>query len=404
MTSSIAISSSHAGGARQRSSGFVRRSNLRRNRTQASSSSSSASVVNASTTQAPVDNLITARSVSQGVAAVIPKPVQMMEEDDEWDVMGGVPPPPPPQKEKKEKKEPAPKPVMAAPPPPPKHESVKFEWEPAMAATSSKAGKDFMDNSAMSWKLPEVPLFEDPPVFIDENGFAAKPRQQEPGPSSFVTLPETPVAPKMSQPRSSSMYNRVDERAMVLDANFPITPDELIERTNEILKRGVGEMADDLALDFQFVGPVVGPLAKEEFLKAIGTFDVTTGFPDMQSNYYHFRVDPFEPDRVWFTSRPVGRHTGTFAGSIEPTGIRVVCPPQAMSMTFNRQGEVKKFTVGAVMDRTAENNTGGLGGMFAFFYAVGSPLPFPEAKPWKMSKRYRFFTGLGRIFGGGGSK
>ena len=73
-------------------------------------------------------------------------------------------------------------------------------------------------------------------------------------------------------------------------------------------------------------------------------------------------------------------------------------------MTFNRQGEVKKFTVGAVMDRTAENNTGGLGGMFAFFYAVGSPLPFPEAKPWKMSKRYRFFTGLGRIFGGGGSK
>ena len=33
----------------------------------------------------------------------------------------------------------------------------------------------------------------------------------------------------------------------------------------------------------------------------------------------------------------------------------------------------------------------------AFFYAVGSPLPFPEANPWKMSKRYRFFNWLGNV-------
>ncbi|XRA98997.1 rhodanese domain-containing protein [Pycnococcus provasolii] len=112
---------------------------------------------------------------------------------------------------------------MAAPPPPPKHESVKFEWEPAtLAATSSKAGKDFMDNSATSWKLPEVPLFEDPPVFIDENGFAAKPRQQEPSPSSFVTLPETPVAPKMSQPRSSSMHQVNRSHAFLSPLSAPL--------------------------------------------------------------------------------------------------------------------------------------------------------------------------------------
>jgi len=72
MTSSISISSSHHG-SKTRSSGFVRRNlSCRRNpQVAASSSSSSASVVNASTTTAPVDNLITARSVSQGVAAVI---------------------------------------------------------------------------------------------------------------------------------------------------------------------------------------------------------------------------------------------------------------------------------------------------------------------------------------------
>jgi hypothetical protein len=28
-------------------------------------------------------------------------------------------------------------------------------------------------------------------------------------------------------------------------------------------------------------------------------------------------------------------------------------------------------------------------------YAIGKPLPFPEANPWKMSKRYRAFNALG---------
>ena len=55
-----------------------------------------------------------------------------------------------------------------------------------------------------------------------------------------------------------------------------------------------------------------------------------------------------------------------------------------------------KITVGVVMDRTM-GNTGGLGGVFGLFSAIGSPLPFPEARPWKMSKRYRFFQWLGRL-------
>ena len=34
-------------------------------------------------------------------------------------------------------------------------------------------------------------------------------------------------------------------------------------------------------------------------------------------------------------------------------------------------------------------NTGGLGGVFGPAYAIGKPLPFPEANPWKPSKRYQ---------------
>jgi len=146
----------------------------------------------------------------------------------------------------------------------------------------------------------------------------------------------------------------------------------------------------------QFIGPVVGPLPRDAFVNAVGGFDLTTGFPDMKSNYHHFRVDPFETNRVWFQNRTTGTHAGKLAGRFEAKGTKVECPPQALSMTFNESGKITKITVGVVMDRTI-GNTGGLGGVFGLFNAIGSPLPFPEGRPWKMSKRYKFFQWLGRL-------
>merc|ERR1712216_800106 len=156
-------------------------------------------------------------------------------------------------------------------------------------------------------------------------------------------------------------------RASAASDAFAIGPDELILRCKAVLRAGFAEIADDLSEDFQFVGPVVGPLGPEAFVKAVGGFDLTTGFPDMKSIYYLFRVDPYETNRVWFTSRTTGTHTGTLAGRFEATGTRVECPPQALSMTFNEKGQVTKVTVGVVMDRTL-GNTGGLGGVFGLFY------------------------------------
>lgn len=199
-------------------------------------------------------------------------------------------------------------------------------------------------------------------------------------------------------PNPSAAYDVCDERERLYGASntFPITPDELIVKTKLVLRAGFANISDSLSEDFEFIGPVVGPLGKETFVKAVGGFDLVTGFPDLKSQYYHFRVDPFETNRVWFTSRTVGTHDGKLAGRFEATGTRVECPPQALSMTFNEEGLVKKITVGVVMDRTL-GNTGGLGGVFGLFYAIGSPLPFPEAQPWKMSKRYKFFQFLGRL-------
>ena len=45
-------------------------------------------------------------------------------------------------------------------------------------------------------------------------------------------------------------------------------------------------------------------------------------------------------------------------------------PPQAQSMTFNERGECTQLTIGYVMDKNI-GNTGGLGGVFGIFYALG---------------------------------
>lgn len=44
--------------------------------------------------------------------------------------------------------------------------------------------------------------------------------------------------------------------------------------------------------------PVVGPLPKETFLEALSGFEITTGFPNLNSNYHDFRVDQWEANKV----------------------------------------------------------------------------------------------------------
>jgi len=152
-----------------------------------------------------------------------------------------------------------------------------------------------------------------------------------------------------------------------------------------------------MADSFIFAGPVVGPLSKDAFVSAISSVDIATGFPDFNPEFYGFRVDPFEGNRVWYTARGRGTNTGPLPPfAPDATGKRLVNPPQTCSVTFDESGLVTKYTIGYVMDR-AVGNTGGLGGLYGIMYAIGKPLPFPEAQPWKMSKRYRAFNAFGNL-------
>ena len=107
-------------------------------------------------------------------------------------------------------------------------------------------------------------------------------------------------------------------------------------------------------------------------LGALGSFKLEEAFPDINPNYYGFFVDPFEPHRVWFTSRSTGTHTGPLLGK-PPTGKKVVLPPQQFHLDFAPDGLLREIGFYTVDRR--QGNTGGLGGAFGYFYGTGNPLP-----------------------------
>lgn len=173
-------------------------------------------------------------------------------------------------------------------------------------------------------------------------------------------------------------------------------PAALIERAKQVLEAGVGTTDGGacLAPDFEFCAAVVGPLGRDEYLGALGNFKLEDAFPDLNPNYYGFFVDPFEPHRVWFTSRSTGTHTGPLLGK-PPTGKKLSLPPQQFHLDFAPDGLLREIGF-YVVDRR-QGNTGGLGGAFGYFYGTGNPLPIPECQPYTKSKRFQLLNLVGRI-------
>ena len=129
-------------------------------------------------------------------------------------------------------------------------------------------------------------------------------------------------------------------------------------------------------------------MSKDAFVKVIAQVDFSTAFPNWKPEFYGFFVDPLEDkgNRVWYTARGRGVQEGPLLPfAPEGSGKEVVNPPQACSLTIDHQsGLITKYTIGYVTDRSI-GNTGGLGGLYGILFAIGTPLPFPEANPWKPS-------------------
>eukprot|EP00976_Prorocentrum_cordatum_P094276 1189727-Prorocentrum_minimum.AAC.3 len=116
------------------------------------------------------------------------------------------------------------------------------------------------------------------------------------------------------------LEGEIDVEEMLAASTFPIKPDALILKAKKFLASDFGvKDPDAVSEDFRFVAPVVGPLDKKTFLEAFGSFKIKEAFPDFNVQYHDFRVDPFEPNRVWLTVRGRGTNTGKFANSIPAT-------------------------------------------------------------------------------------
>jgi len=186
----------------------------------------------------------------------------------------------------------------------------------------------------------------------------------------------------------------IDEAQTLAASTFPIKPEDLINKAKAVVRTTFGctkpELLDE---EFLFVFPVVGPLAKQEFIEAFLKFKIDEAFTGSY-NYFGFNVDPIEPNRVWFFTRGEVTHTGVLMfgpQKMKPSEKKVIVPPQVVSLTFNRSGLVTKMTGGYSVDRTV-GNTGGLGGVFGMIHALGGKLPFPEGQPWVPSMRWEAFT------------
>lgn len=197
---------------------------------------------------------------------------------------------------------------------------------------------------------------------------------------------------------SSRKYKwELDTAAMMSKNPFKVPPAKLIERCKEVVNNGIGlKNNDDLSEEFVFQFPIVGPLTKKEYLSAVGGFNLGQMFPRFDEGlYYDFRVDPYQNNKVWFTASFSAVHSGDGPFG-KATGKLVTCPPQAISLSFDENLKCTKYTGGYVMDKQV-GNSGGMGGIFGPLYAIGKPLPFPEARPWSPSIQYRLFNTLGAL-------
>lgn len=142
---------------------------------------------------------------------------------------------------------------------------------------------------------------------------------------------------------------------------------------------------DLMADEFVFLGAVIGPLNKRDYMGTVGTFKVYEAFPDIEVNVAPFTQDAENPDRFWSVIRVTGTHTGVLdmgSQKIDPTYLGLRVPPQAVSVTFDENDKIKSFTGGYVTD-VRDGETGGMGALFGVLKSIRVPAPRPGGKTFK---------------------
>ena len=209
--------------------------------------------------------------------------------------------------------------------------------------------------------------------------------------NSFFGLPNPFSEDKEPEPPVSSA-------SMVMgdDGEFDGSTDALIAKAKMILSTNLGITDPSMLADnFIWIGPQLGSnsLDKKDYVAAGKFFDVRSAFPDFDFRSHDFRIDSQDPMTVRLTARTTGTMRGKLRlrnEELAPTGKQMVCPPEAISITFADDGRVSKICSGFALDRQV-GNTGGQCGVMAAATIGGSP-----PSDWEI---YPATTVLGRFIG-----
>lgn len=139
--------------------------------------------------------------------------------------------------------------------------------------------------------------------------------------------------------------------------------ESLIAQAKRVLQSDFG-LTDPSLLDSRFIwiGPTVDdPLSTTDYIAAGRFFNLRGAFPDLDYRAHDFRIDE-DGVTVRCTCRVTGSMRGELrlrSGVLAPTGVTMKCPPEAVSMTFDRStGKLTKLCTGFVMDRLVGNTQG----------------------------------------------
>lgn len=132
-----------------------------------------------------------------------------------------------------------------------------------------------------------------------------------------------------------------------------------------------------MAENFLYLEKLIGPLDKEQYLKKFGEeYYLRDGMPDLDLRLTNFRVDPYDPYRVWVDSSPRGVRIGNIGKRSLPRNVDALPyqgPPESISFTFDDDGFCTRYTSAAVLDPLL-GNTGGLGGIYGILEATGTAM------------------------------
>ncbi|CAM9159191.1 unnamed protein product [Discosporangium mesarthrocarpum] len=149
-----------------------------------------------------------------------------------------------------------------------------------------------------------------------------------------------------------------------------------------------------LSKDFDFYSPYLSFFNRPKKLvaEALKLADFQNGL-STDYNVYDARIDPFDPSRVWLTTRSTVKVIGpikAFGKEVKPTKKEFTAGPETLSVSFDKNGFVRRITAGCVMDPELSSETDGLSNFTGLLAGLGVPLPTLFTEPLPVTLRRTF--------------